>query len=59
MTYALFKDSKQISKAHSTREAAIVEAREIGKVQRVVHDFCGNTHRITLVEGYEIREVTP
>ena len=30
--YALFKNDKQISKAHSTKEAVIVEAYERGRV---------------------------
>ena len=50
MTFALFKDDKQISKAHSTREAAETEAFEVGAVVTMGRS-------VMLAKGYEIREM--
>lgn len=51
MSYALFKDGKQVSKAHSTKEAVAIEAHELG----VVYDA---RYWRGLAEGYEIKPVT-
>ncbi len=54
--YALFHDGRQVSKAHSTREAVLVEAHERRAVITESSDF-GDFRRIArLVRGYEIRE---
>jgi hypothetical protein len=60
MLYALFFDGRQISTAHSTREAVAVEAFERGAVERGAQDFAGDPASYTrpaLAEGYEIRSV--
>jgi hypothetical protein len=52
----LFHDGRQVSKAHSTREAVLVEAHERRAVITESSDF-GDFRRIArLVRGYEIRE---
>lgn len=48
MTFALFQDSQQISKPHSTKIAAVIEDFEKGAVIR-----CGRVYE--LVDGYEVR----
>lgn len=56
--YALFLDGKQISKAHTTRAAAMVEAFERGAVERRSEDFPGDPPAHTaLAPRYEIRHV--
>lgn len=55
--YALFKDGKQISKAHSTREAAAIEAYERGLVVDWGADFPGDKPGRWLAGGYEIKQV--
>jgi hypothetical protein len=55
--YALFKDDKQISKAHSTQEAAAVEAYERKLVIDWGTDFPGDKPGRTLLEGYEIKNL--
>lgn len=57
--YALFQNGKQISKAHSTRLAARVEAYEIGAVVTNHADFPGDVQSTVLADGYEIKEVQP
>ena len=48
--YALFRDNKQISKPHSTKEAAMIEAYEQGVVVVLKgHKF--------LVDDHYVREV--
>ena len=56
--FALFHNDTQVSKPHSTREAVIVEAFEMGAAYRGSPDFIGeNTHEtVGLFEGYEIKE---
>lgn len=54
--FALFKNDKRISKAHSTREAAFIEAFERGVVIDYSADFIGDKSGRTLMEGYEVRE---
>ena len=48
--YALFKNDKQISKAHTTRRAALIEAYELNVVIQGRKLF-------GLIKGYEIKEV--
>jgi hypothetical protein len=58
--HALFRDGKQISKAHSTRLAVVHEGFEQGAVIRYSVDFLNDALRsqdIELADGYEIREV--
>ena len=56
--YALFLDGQQISKAHTTRRAVLVEAFERGAVERRSEDFPGDpAAHIALSPGYEIRPV--
>lgn len=57
MMYALFKDGKQHSKAHSSREAATVEAYEIGAVVDWGADWIGDKPGRGLAGGYEIKEI--
>jgi hypothetical protein len=40
--FALFRDGKQISKAHSTRHAAVMDAYTHGAMLRVSPDFPGD-----------------
>ena len=54
--YALFHDGKQISKAHSTRFAAIVEACEAGAAVYSTPDFPGGWSGVVFADGYEVRE---
>ena len=57
--FALFKDGKQISKAHTKGIAAVTEAFERKAVVRCSSDFDGQTFAadLSLADGYEIREV--
>ena len=48
--YALFKNNKQISKAHTTKRAALIEAYELNVVIRG-GKFLG------LIDGYKVKEV--
>lgn len=58
MPYALFKDGKQISKTHSTKEAALVEAFEARAIVKGAWDFHPKDgFDNTLCAGYEIRVV--
>ena len=54
--FALFKDGKQISKAHKLRDAAIVEAFERKAVVSSSGDFWGGSYTL-MADGYEVREV--
>ena len=54
--YALFKDDKQISKAHTTQAAVIIEAYERKFVTSCSSDFMGEDADV-LDDGIEIREV--
>ncbi len=57
MAYALYRDDRRVSKAHSTREAAIIEAVEAGAVTTSSGYFAGDLdHGWMLADGYEIRE---
>ena len=57
--YALFLDGRQISKAHRTREAVVMEAFERGAVERRSEDFPGDPPTNTaLAPRYEIRPIT-
>jgi hypothetical protein len=56
--YALFHEGKQISKAHSTEKAAIVEAYERKIVVSSGFDFPGDKSGHFLPRGYEIREIS-
>jgi hypothetical protein len=51
--WALFKDEKQISKAHPTKDAAETEAFEHHAVLRSARPFGS----IYLAPGYSVREV--
>ena len=56
--YALFFHGQQISKAHSTRRAAVIEAFERGAVERSSEDFPEDPESLrdpVLAKGYEIR----
>jgi hypothetical protein len=59
--FALFRDGKQISKAHSTRAAATIEAFERGAIVISHADFWAKevlfAESLDLSDGYEIREV--
>lgn len=55
--YALFKGRKQVSKAHSTRQACVTEAFERGGVYHRAQDFGGEGGE-GLAPGYSIRKVT-
>ena len=57
-TYALFKDSKQISKPHSTQAVVIIEAYERSAIIVNHADFAGQKTSIGLASGYEIRRAT-
>lgn len=57
MKYALFKDGKQISKAHSTKDAAAIEAYERGLVWDCNADFPGDKPGKELAAGYEINPI--
>ena len=48
--WALFYDGKRVSKPHSTRDAAIIEAYELNAV-------VAERGKLFLVDGCEIREV--
>jgi len=52
MTYALFKGNKQITKAHSTYDAAQIEAYEFGVV------YQGGRSSESFIDGnYQIKEI--
>jgi len=55
--YALFHDGIQISKSHSTKEAAMVEAYEHGAVVDYGADFIGDKSGRCLIDGFKIREI--
>jgi len=55
--YAVFKDGKQASKSHSTREAVWVEAYEMGAVVEGSTDFGPLNYWRHLADGYTIEEV--
>jgi hypothetical protein len=57
-TYALFKDGKQISKAHSTKAPVIVEAYERSAIIINHADMQGDETTIDLANGYEIKRLT-
>ena len=57
--YALFHNGRQISKAHSTRNAAVIEAIERKLAIWGSGDFLGDVgvSTVALPEGYDIKEV--
>ena len=57
--YALFHHGKQVSKAHSNRIAAQMEAYEFGVVlDSAIGDFPGDSPSVRrLATGYEVKEV--
>ena len=57
MMYAIFKDDKQVTKAHSTREAAMVEAFEAKLAYYASPDFPGDKGGFGLYDGYKLKEV--
>ncbi len=57
MGYALFKDGQQVSKVHSTRRGAGMEAYEAGAVVIMSLDFREGMPERALAGGYEIRSV--
>lgn len=57
--FALFDGDKQISKAHSTKEAAVIEAYERKLVVDFSADFPGDKSGRCLPEGFVIRELEP
>jgi len=55
--YAIFKDKKQVTKAHSTKEAIMTEAFE-NKLAYYRHpDFSNDTGGLFLMNEYEIQEL--
>jgi hypothetical protein len=57
--FALFRGGQQISKAHSTREAARAETYAHGAIINRAADFPGDEEaRSVLADGYEIRPLT-
>jgi len=56
MTFALFRNGKQVSKAHSTKDAVAAEAFELGAVLTWSGDFKPGSG-IILADGYEIKEI--
>lgn len=56
--HALFKDGKQISKAHPTVAHVLVEAAEIGALLRSAADFGTVQVSCFLAPGYSIRSVS-
>ena len=59
MSWALFKGDEQISKRHSRKVAAVVEAFERKVVITAAGDWIGDNFspRPQLLEGYTIREI--
>lgn len=58
--YALFKDGKQISKAHSSRIVCEIEAFELGVVVQGSKGFGNEPDSVedkVLLNGYNIMEV--
>lgn len=58
--WALFKGDKQVTKAHSTKNAAIIEAYEKCIITRGIPDFpgqVGGCNTIALDADHSIREV--
>jgi|HubBroStandDraft_4_1064222.scaffolds.fasta_scaffold122747_5 hypothetical protein len=55
--YALFKDGRQYSKAHSTKEAAAIEAYEKGVIVDWGTDFPSDKPGRGIMEGFEIRKI--
>ena len=55
--FALFHDGKQVSKAHTTRRAAVIEAYEQKAVVDCGADFTHDTEGRYLADGYEIKEL--
>jgi len=56
MTYAVFKGKEQVSKAHSTREAAWIEAYEMGVVVEGSTDFGPQNYWRCMAKGYTVEE---
>jgi len=57
MTFAVFKDGKQVSKAHSTIIAARIEAYEVGAVIGWSADFGPLGFWKELARGYTVEEI--
>ena len=57
--WALFKDGEQISKPHSTRNAAIIEAYEKKVVVTYSADWVGDTSGTELIGGFTVEEIRP
>lgn len=55
--YALFLNGEQISKAHSTHAAAMVEVFEAGAAVRSAADFPGDWSGTVMADGYEVKPV--
>lgn len=58
MTYALFKDGKQVSKAHASIEVVRIEAFEAGAVIDWGADFVNDLPGRGLACGYEIKQLS-
>ncbi len=56
--FALFKDGKQYSKVHSTKEAAAIEAYEKGVVIDWGTDWPGDRPGRGMAHGFEIKPVS-
>ena len=48
MAYALFKNGKQVSKAHSTKSVVVIEAYEAGSIVNYHADFIGDSSGMEL-----------
>lgn len=57
MTYALFRDGVQISKAHAHRDTCKIEAMERGLMLHFSADLPGEKDHVALEDSVEIREV--
>lgn len=55
--YAIFKDDKQVTKAHSTKEAAMVEAFEAKLACYAYPDFPGDKGGLFLDDGCTLKEL--
>ena len=55
--YALFRNGEQISKAHSTRVAALIEAFEAGAAVQSAAGFPDGWSGTVMADGYEVKPV--
>ena len=55
--YAVFKDGKQVTKAHSTKEAAMVEAFEKKLAYYAYPDFYNQVGGLFLIDGVKLKQI--